>query len=78
MGKPFGAGKTTDIHEGLNLEFLQEGKKIRHGPVGVSDGENFNACVVDGFQELGGLILVPQTKGCQLHTMGEVLTLANG
>jgi len=59
MGKLFGAGKTTDIHEGPNLEFLQEGKKIRHGPVGVSDGENFNACVVGGFQEWGGLCSSP-------------------
>ncbi len=53
MGKPFGAGKTADIHQGPNLEFLQEGKKIYDGPVGVSDGENFKACFFAGFQWLG-------------------------
>jgi len=53
MGKLFGTGETTDIHQGPDLEFLQEGKKIHYGPVGMSDGENFNACVVGGFQELG-------------------------
>ena len=41
MGKCFGAGKTTDIHEGPNLELLQEGEKVRNGPVGVTDGKKF-------------------------------------
>jgi len=41
MGKYFGAGKTTDIHEGPNLELLQEREKVRNGPVGVTDGKKF-------------------------------------
>ncbi len=52
MGEPFGAGNTTDIHEDPNLEFLQEGKKIYDGPVGVSDGEKIRVCLFGGFQGL--------------------------
>ncbi len=68
MGKRFGTGKTTDIHKGPNLEFLQEGKKIRYGPVGMSDGENFNHSGLDSPQLAA--FVIPAEAGIQFFLSG--------